>query len=141
MRLPTQRRASYLCQWRLLCHRINLLSLCSKLNDKLKYKEIIFLKNLLVYLLVTVATFEISLSTTLSTQRWINRIATSHSMIGVLLVSMKIALSSNKAVILVFKALEPVSVNIENPATVSKFSVSSYFAQIKPLVSYFRKYN
>ena len=27
---------------------------------------------------------------------------------------------------------EPVSVNIENPATVSKFSVSSYFAQIKP---------
>ena len=62
-------------------------------------------------------------------------------MIGVLLVSVKIALSSNKAVILVFKALEPVSVNIENPATVSKFSVSSYFAQMKPLVSYFRKYN
>ena len=31
--------------------------------------------------------------------------------------------------------------NIENPATVSKFSLSSYFAQIKPLVSYFRKYN
>ena len=36
---------------------------------------------------------------------------------------------------------EPVSVNIENPATVSKFSISSYFAQINPLVSYFRKHN
>ena len=36
---------------------------------------------------------------------------------------------------------EPVSVNIENPATVSKFSVSSYFAQINPLVSYFPKHN
>ena len=64
-----------------------LLSLCSKLNDKLKGKEIIFLKNLLVYLLVTVATFEISLT-------------------QVLLESMKIALSSNKTVtyILVFEA-------------------------------------
>ena len=39
-----------------------LLSLWSKLNDKLKCKEIIFLKNLLVYLLVTVATFEKSLT-------------------------------------------------------------------------------
>ena len=28
-----------------------------------------------------------------------------------------------------------------NTATVSKFSIFSYFAQIKPLVSYFRKYN
>ena len=38
MQLPTQRCASYLCQWSLLCHRIKLLhiSLCSKLNDKLK---------------------------------------------------------------------------------------------------------
>ena len=34
-----------------------------------------------------------------------------------------------------------ISVNMENPAPVSKFSISSYFAQIKPLVSYFRKYN
>ena len=58
MQLPTQRWASYLSQWRLLCHRIKLLhiSLCSKLNDKLKCKEIIFLNNILVYLLVTVAT-------------------------------------------------------------------------------------
>ena len=61
---PTQRWASYLSQWRLLCHRIKLLhiSMCSKLNDKLKCKEIIFLNNILVYLLVTVATFEISLT-------------------------------------------------------------------------------
>ena len=35
---------------------------------------------------------------------------------------------------------EPISVNIENPATVSKFLISLHFAQIKPLVSYFRKY-
>ena len=55
-----------------------------------------------MYLLVTVATFEVDTSTTLSTQRWINRIATqSHSKMVVLLVSMKVALSSNKAVILV----------------------------------------
>ena len=52
-----------LCQWRLmLCHRIKLLSLCSKLNETLKCKETIFLNNLLAYLLVTVATFEISLT-------------------------------------------------------------------------------
>ena len=31
-------------------------------NDKLKCKEIIFLNNILVYLLVTVATFEVSLT-------------------------------------------------------------------------------
>ena len=36
---------------------------------------------------------------------------------------------------------EPVSGNIENPATVSKFSISPYFAQTNPLVSYFRKHN
>ena len=61
---PTQRWASYLSQWRLICHRIKLLhlSLCSKHNDKLKCEEIIFLNNILVYLLVTVATFEISLT-------------------------------------------------------------------------------
>ena len=34
-----------------------------------------------------------------------------------------------------------VSVNVENPATVSKCSISSYFAQMNPLVSYFRKHN
>ena len=87
--------------WRLLCHRIKLLhiSLCSKLNDKLNCKEIKFLTNILVYLLVTVDT-----STTLSTQRWINRIVTFHSKMGILLVSVTVALSSNKALILVFKA-------------------------------------
>ena len=55
---------SYMCQLRLLCFRTKLLSLCSKLNDKLKCKEIIFLNNLLVYmyLLVTVATSEVSLT-------------------------------------------------------------------------------
>ena len=42
--------------------------------------------------------------TILSTQRRINRITTSHSKMDVLLVSMKVALSSNKAVILVFEA-------------------------------------
>ena len=36
---------------------------------------------------------------------------------------------------------EPVSVNIANHATVSKFSISSYFPQTNPLVSYFRKHN
>ena len=55
------------------------------------------------------ATF-IDTSTTLSTQRWINRIATSHSKMGVLLVSMKVALSSNKAVILVFEAKQQIEV-------------------------------
>ena len=33
------------------------------------------------------------------------------------------------------------AVNIENLATVSKFSIFSYFAQTNPLVSYFQKYN
>ena len=42
--------------------KIKLLSLFTKLNNKLKCKEIIFLTNILVYLLVTVATFEISLT-------------------------------------------------------------------------------
>ena len=64
------------------------------------------MNNILVYLLVTVATFEISLTQALlcPLERWINRIATSHSKTGVLLVSMKVALSSNKPVILVFEA-------------------------------------
>ena len=55
---------------------------------------------------MTVATFEISLTQALlcPLERWINRIATSHSKTGVLLVSMKVALSSNKPVILVFEA-------------------------------------
>ena len=43
-------------------NKIKLLSLFTKLNNKLKCKEIIFLTNILVYLLVTVATFEISLT-------------------------------------------------------------------------------
>ena len=106
--LSTQRWVSYLCQWRLPCHRMKLLSLCSKLTNKLKCKEIIFLTNNCClspgdcYNIWNV----IATSTTLSTQRWINRIATSHSKMGVLLVSMKVALSSNKAVtyILVFQA-------------------------------------
>ena len=34
---------------------------------------------------------------------------------------------------------EPLSVNIENPASVVKFSISSYFAQITSIASYFWK--
>ena len=48
--------------------------------------------------------FDMRASQKVSTQRRLNRIATSHSKMGVLLVSMKVALSSNKAVILVFEA-------------------------------------
>ena len=75
----------------------------------MKCKEIIFLTTILLYLLVTVATFKISLTQALLCplkDAWINRIATSHSKMGVLLESMKVALSANKAVtyILVFKA-------------------------------------
>ena len=54
---------------------------------------------------------------------------------------LKLTLDHAQLVFIVIPYEEPVSVNIENPATVSKFSLSSYFAQIKPLVSYFRKYN
>ena len=52
----------------------------------------------------------INTSTILSTQRRINRIATSHSKMGVLLVSMKVALSSNEAVVVVFEAYQLVEV-------------------------------
>ena len=63
--IPTSHsKMGTLLESRLLCHRIKLLFLFSKLNNKLKCKEIIiiFLTSILVYLLVTVATFEISLT-------------------------------------------------------------------------------
>ena len=89
-------------------HRIKPLSKCLRLNTKLKCNNIKTLYNRLVDLLVAFSKIEsiIDTSTILSTQRWINRIATSHSKMGVLLVSMKVALSSNKAVtyFLVFEA-------------------------------------
>ena len=49
MRLPSQRWASYFCQWRLLCHQIKLLFLCSKLNNKLECMEMISLYNLVTF--------------------------------------------------------------------------------------------
>ena len=87
-------------------HRIKPLSKCLRHKTKLKCNNIKKLCNHQVDLLVAFVKIEsiINTSTILSTQRRINRIATSHSKMGVLLVSMKVALSSNKAVILVFKA-------------------------------------
>ena len=87
-------------------HRIKPLSKCLRLNTKLKCNNIKTLFNRLVDLLVAFAKIEsiINTNTILSTQRRINRMATSHSKMGILLVSMKVALSSNKAVILVFEA-------------------------------------
>ena len=87
-------------------HRIKPLSKCLRLNTKLKYNNIKTLYNRLVDLLVAFAKIEsnINTSTILSTQRRINRMASSHSKMGILLVSMKVALSSNKAFILVFEA-------------------------------------
>ena len=87
-------------------HRIKPLSKCLRHNTKLKCNNIKTLHNLLVDLLVAFAKIEsiINTSTILSNQRRINRIiATSHSKMGVLIVSVKVALSSNKAVILVFE--------------------------------------
>ena len=87
-------------------HRIKPLSKCLRHKTKLKCNNIKKLCNRQVDLLVAFVKIEsiINTSTILSTQRRINRIATSHSKMGVLLVSMKVALSSNKAVILVFEA-------------------------------------
>ena len=88
-------------------HRIKPLSKCLRHNTKLKCNNIKTLYNRLVDLLVAFAKIEsiINTSTILSNQRRINRIiTTSHSKMGVLLVSVKVALSSNKAVILVFEA-------------------------------------
>ena len=90
-------------------HRIKPLSKCLRHKTKLKCNNIKTLCNRQADLLITFVKIEsiISTSTILSTQRWINRIiATSHSKMGILLESMKVALSSNKAVtyILVFEA-------------------------------------
>ena len=89
-------------------HRIKPLSKCLRHKTKLKCNNIKTLCNRQADLLITFVKIEsiISTSTILSTQRWINRIiATSHSKMGILLESMKVALSSNKAVryILVFE--------------------------------------
>ena len=84
-------------------HRIKPLSKCLRHKTKLKCNNIKTLCNRQVDLLVAF----VNTSTILSTQRRINRIiATSHSKMGILLESMKVALSSNKAVtyILVFEA-------------------------------------
>ena len=89
-------------------HQIKPLSKCLTHNTELKCNNIKTLYNRLVDLLVAFSKIEsiIDTSTILSTQRRINRIATSHSKMGILLESMKVALSSNKAVtyILVFEA-------------------------------------
>ena len=88
-------------------HRIKPLSKCLRHKTKLKCNNIKTLCNRQVDLLVLFVQIEgiINTSTILSTQRRINKIiATSHSKMGILLVSMKVALSSNKAVILVFEA-------------------------------------
>ena len=87
-------------------HRIKPLSKCLRHKTKLKCNNIKTLCNRQVDLLVLFVKIEgiINTSTILSTQRRINKIiATSHSKMGILLVSMKVALSSNKAVILVLE--------------------------------------
>ena len=87
-------------------YRIKPLFKCFRHNTKLKCNNIKTLYNRLLDLLVAFAKIEsiINTSTILSTHRRINRIATSHSKMGILLESMKVALSSNKAFILVFEA-------------------------------------
>ena len=89
-------------------HRIKPLSKCLTHNTKLKCNNIKTLYNRVVDLLVAFSKIEsiIDTSTILSTQRRINRIATSNSKMGILLESMKVALSSHKVVtyILVFEA-------------------------------------
>ena len=88
-------------------HRIKPLSKCLRHKTKLKCNNIKTLCNRQADLLMAFVKIEsiINTSTILSTQRRINRIiATSHSKMGIFLESMKVALSSNKAVILVFEA-------------------------------------
>ena len=88
-------------------HRIKPLSKCLRHKTKLKCNNIKKLCNRQVDLLEPFVKIEsiINTSTTLSTQRRINRIIpTSHLKMGTLLESMKVALSSNKAFILVFEA-------------------------------------
>ena len=87
-------------------HRIKPLSKCLRHKTKLKCNNI-KLCNHQVDLLVAFVKIEsiINTSTILSTQRRTNRIIpTSHLKMGTLLESVKVALSSNKAFILVFKA-------------------------------------
>ena len=95
-------------KWRLLLSSNKALIQVLDANTKLKCNNIKTLYNRLVDLLVAFSKIEsiIDTSTILSTQRRINRIATSHSKMGILLESMKVALSSHKAVtyILVFEA-------------------------------------
>ena len=82
-------------------HRIKPLSKCLRHKTKLKCNNIKTLCNRQVDLLVAF----VNTSTILSTQRRINRIiATSHSKMSILRESMKVALSSNKAFILVLEA-------------------------------------
>ena len=85
-------------------HRIKPLSKCLRHNTKLKCNNIKTLYNRLVAKIESI----INTSTILSNQKRINRIAISHSKMRILhvLESMKVALSSNKAVthILVFEA-------------------------------------
>ena len=88
-------------------HRIKPLSKCLRHKTKLKCNNIKKLCNRQVDLLEAFVKIEsiINTSTILSTQRRINRIIpTSHLKMGTLLESMKVALSSNKAFILVFEA-------------------------------------
>ena len=86
----------YLSQWRLLCHRIKLLSLCSKLNNKLTCKEIY---SRIIFLFISWWLLQHL------KYHWHNYYFV-HSKMGILLDSMKVALSSNEAVtyILVFEA-------------------------------------
>ena len=78
-------------------HRIKPLSKCLRHKTKLKC-------NNLLAAFVKIESI-INTSTIVSTQRRINRIIpTSHLKMGTLLESMKVALSSNKAFILVFEA-------------------------------------
>ena len=88
-------------------HRIKPLFKCLRHKTKLKCNNIKKLCNRQVDLLVAFVKIEsiINTSTIFSTQRRINRIIpTSHLKMGTLLESMKVALSSNKAFILVFEA-------------------------------------
>ena len=88
-------------------HRIKPLSKCLRHKTKLKCNNIKKLSNHQVDVLVAFVKIEsiINTSTILSTQRRINRlIPTSHLKMGTLLESVKVALSSNKAFILVFNA-------------------------------------
>ena len=105
MPLPTQRWVSYMCKIKVAsslnksCYPC-VQSLTTNWSVRKLYFWIIFLFTCISWWLLQHLNI-VDTSTTLSTQRWINRIATSYSKMVVSLVSMKIALLSNKAVSLV----------------------------------------